>query len=128
MRNRIALSFSILFLLSCQAENKAEQYLACYALEPSTKNEYLNKLTKKYIAKDLQRNISYVRLFQYEYEKLGFKQFLNKENLACDYIDEGVLYNNEQKAYIITCTPNQKYYMVFNYNSKSWKLAQSVAK
>ena len=64
MRNRIVLSFSILFLLSCQAENKAEKHLACYALEPSTKNECLNNLTKKYIAKELRRNISYVQLFR----------------------------------------------------------------
>ena len=69
----------VFITISCKKENKAEQYLACYALEPSLKQICVGKLAKQYIAENLWQDTTYVKSFQYKSEKLGFKQFLNNK-------------------------------------------------
>ena len=124
MRNKVIIIFVVLILASCKQKDAAEEYLGCYALKPSVKQKCVDKLAEKYISEKHKENKLYTQSFQYEQEKLGFKHFLNKQNLPCDYIDEGVLYSNERKVYIVKCNPDHKYYMKFNYDNKVWRVVQ----
>jgi len=116
MRNKVILIILAFILVACQKENKAAQYLACYALEPSSKQICVQKLAEKYITEDKRLNE------QYKYEKLGFKEFLNQQNLACNHIKEGVLYDSKKQAYRIKCQSGHEYFMKFDYEIKSWNI------
>ena len=122
VKNKITTIILSSILASCQAENNAQQYLDCYALEPTAKQICVSKLTKKYIAKNLQQDVAYVQEFQYKHEKSGFKQFLNKRKLPCNKINQGVLYNDEKQAYEIKCEPAQEYFMRFDSEKKKWSV------
>jgi hypothetical protein len=69
---------------------------------------------------DERKDEQYVKSFQYEYEKLGFKEFLNSKNLPCDNVLESVLFDNEHQAYSVKCRANSEYFMHFDYASASW--------
>jgi hypothetical protein len=64
----------------------------------------------------------YIQFFQFESEKLGFKQFLNNLNLPCDSINDGPLFVESKQAYLVKCKPNHQYYMQFDYSNNEWKL------
>lgn len=79
MRIKITLLSLAFILSSCQKSNKAEKYLGCYALKPLVKQQCVKKLAKKYIPKYQRNDEKYAKSFQYEHEKLGFKEFLNNK-------------------------------------------------
>ncbi len=122
MRNKVIFIVFPLVLSACQKENKAKQYLGCYALEPFSKQECVDRLAKKYISEAKRNDEQYVKSFQYEYEKLGFKEFLNGKNLPCDNIMEDILYDNKYQAYRVGCQPYHEYFLQFDYNSQLWRV------
>ena len=127
MRNKkllLALSVSLATCNHAQAESNEiySSYLACYALHPATKQECVDALAQKYLTKEQQQDKTYTEEFQFESEKLGFKQFLNNLNLPCDFINDGPLFVEGKQAYLVKCKPNHQYYMQFNYDKKEWNL------
>jgi hypothetical protein len=125
MRNKVIFIVVSLVLSACQKENKAEQYLGCYALEPSLKQKCVDRLAKKYISEAKRNDEQYVKSFQYEYEKLGFKEFLNGKNLPCDNIMEDILYDNKHQAYRVGCQPDHEYFLRFDYNNQLWRVVHN---
>ncbi len=124
-----------LFLLSACASGKTEhsipitsscakEYLACYALDKLAKKKCTDKLAKKYTIAgktDIQK-------FQFEAEKIGFKNFLNEKGKLCESIDNGPEFVKSENAYIVWCKPSQLYFMQFDYDKKQWSIDRSLSK
>ncbi len=112
------------FLGKSSAKNVAPQvyaaYLQCYALQKSEKEACLKELALKYINKKQNTDARYVQAFQYEAEKLGFKNFLNDLKLPCERVDNGPEFSSDMHAYLVKCTPNHQYHMQFDYKDKKW--------
>lgn len=66
-----------------------------------------------------------MKSFQYEHEKLGFKEFLNSKNLSCENIMEGVLYDDKHQAHRVKCQPYYEYFLRFDYNSQIWRVVHN---
>ena len=120
--------FLALALSSCSPENQAtkkeihSKYLSCYALAEADKRKCTFAISAKYIDKKQQQDEEYVRAFQFECEKLGFKQFINNHNLPCERIDDGPIFMKANKTYHVICKPKGQYLMQFNYETKEWNL------
>jgi hypothetical protein len=95
-------------------------YLHCYPLNASAKNACLKELALKYISEKQKINSEYVRAFQFEAEKLGFKHFLNDLKLPCEQVNGGPEFIEAKKAYLVKCVPNHQYHMQFDYKDKKW--------
>jgi len=100
------------------------EYLACYALEETAKEECIGKLTEKYMPENVKYNKDYAKAFQFEAEKQGFKRFINDKGLVCERIEEGLEFVSDRKAYLVICRPNRQYLMRFDYDNKEWNLVR----
>ena len=98
------------------------KYLACYALDKSSKPQCLKPLNKEYIAVRWQNNKPYTDNFRYTAEKLGFKTFLHSQNLPCNDISDGPQYDPKKSAYLVKCQPEHSYLMQFDYEINKWNL------
>lgn len=97
-----------------------KSYLACYALEPTAKQNCTTKLAMKYIVETERHNENYLQNFQFESEKSGFKEFLNHQGLPCEAVNEGPVFIQEKQAYLVKCNPQLQYFMKFDYDIKQW--------
>ncbi len=73
MRIKIILLSLGLINISCQRLNKVEQYLACYAINLSSKQECVGRLVKKYIAKIKDKIGSMLNHFNMSMKNWGLK-------------------------------------------------------
>jgi hypothetical protein len=107
IKNKTLLAALSLIIIACASKSDKPEihakYLACYALDPQAKQQCLESL-------------------QYELEKQGFKIFINNLGLPCDKVEEGPEFMEEKQAYLIKCQPAYEYLMLFNYDTKEWKL------
>ena len=129
MRNKkllLALSVSLATCNHAQAESNEiySRYLACYALHPADKQECVGALAQKYLTKEQQQDKTYTEEFQFESEKLGFRNFINNQDLPCDSINDSPMFVEENQAYLVKCKPNHQYFIQFNYSTKEWKLIE----
>ena len=99
-------------------------YLNCYALASENKRKCTSNLSAKYIYESWKQHQEYVQSFQFECEKLGFKEFLNNKQLTCKEIEDGPIFSSEKAAYIVNCKPQGQYLMRFNYETKEWNLVK----
>jgi hypothetical protein len=81
----------------------AAKYLACYALDPTSKKKCLYELA-------------------FAAEKDGFREFINNSGLPCDSVEESPEFVETERAYLVKCEPNLQYWMQFNYKTHQWKL------
>lgn len=99
-------------------------YLNCYPLNELEKNACLKGLALKYISAKQKTDSKYIRAFQYETEKLGFKRFLNSHNLPCEEVSGGPIFDANANAYTVTCKPAKQYLMKFDYIAKKWEMVE----
>jgi len=102
-----------------------QAYLQCYALKPDEKlncSKQIIKDAKIHINKELQTNQDYITVFSHEAERLRFVSFLKNNNMSCDKINEGPIFDKVEGAYTVFCTNGLKYYMTFDYNNNLWQL------
>ena len=99
-------------------------YLNCYALASENKRKCTSNLAAKYIYESWKQHQEYVQSFQFECEKLGFKKFLNSNQLDCKEIEAGPIFSSEKAAYIVNCKPQGQYLMRFDYETKEWNLVK----
>ena len=97
------------------------EYLACYPLSKNDKKQCVNNLADDYL-KNKRQDKSCVQAFQYEAEKLGFRNFLKQQGLPCERVDYGAEFDPEKEAYLVKCTSSEQYYMQFDYKEKQWNL------
>ena len=95
------------------------QYLNCYPLSSDNKKQCVKKLSEQYLKKHLSDS-KYVKSFQYEAEKLGFRNFLKTQGLPCESINDGPEFDYDKSAYLVKCTNAKNYYMQFDYQQKTW--------
>jgi collagenase-like PrtC family protease len=129
----------IISLTSCDYENKSSKlqgrndakaavaqvhknYLKCYALNDVNKSKCTNELMIKYIKSNKQIDKKYTEAFRFESKKLGFKNFLNSQNLPCESINEGHEFVEMKGAYLVRCQQDNNYFMQFNYENIEWKI------
>jgi hypothetical protein len=100
------------------------KYLSCYALDFDAKAKCTAALSLEYITE--QQDDNYRLEFQYAAEKLGFQEFLLSFNKPCDNINDGPLYDELSKAYLVKCSllslGGQKYFMQYDNNLNLWSL------
>jgi hypothetical protein len=98
------------------------EYLQCYALNAEEKRQCIDPLNAQYPNHHGKESQEYIKAYQFESEKLGFKHFLNNLNLKCEKIEEGPLFVEEKQAYLVKCKPKNQYLMRFDYESNQWQL------
>jgi hypothetical protein len=81
----------------------SSKYLACYALDPTSKKKCLYELA-------------------FAAEKGGFREFINNLGLPCEAVEESPEFVETKQAYLVKCKPNLQYWMQFNYQTQEWKL------
>ncbi len=96
-----------------------ESYLNCYALNYQNKIQCVSKLNKQYLAPDKLDSAHYKSAFQYEAEKQGFINFLQKSNIACNVLEESPKFIQEAKSYIVQCD-NNLHFLRFDYLKEKW--------
>lgn len=97
-------------------------YLQCYPLKKPDKDSCLKELNLKYVSNKYKADTEYVRAFQFEAEKLGFKNFLNDLKLPCERVDDGPEFSSDMHAYLVKCIPDHQYHMQFDYKDKKWTI------
>ena len=98
------------------------KYLNNYALDHLLKAKGLKHLAQSYVPKKWQQNEEYIQEFGYECEKLGFKEFLQKQNLPCEKLTQSPIFDYGLKEYIVKCEPEGSYNMWFDYDKKQWNV------
>ncbi len=99
-----------------------QKYFNCYALNETAKKQCVDDLAATYIEKQWQENQDYIQNFQFECEKLGFKEFLENLGLPCESIKGGPKFREDKNAYEVMCQPKGRYFMHFDYESKEWSV------
>ncbi len=110
---------------SCAKAVKKEihqKYLSCYALNEQAKKQCVDDLAAIYVERRWQGNTEYIQIFQFECEKLGFKEFLENLGLPCESIKDGPKFREDKNAYEVICQPKGRYFMQFDYESKNWQV------
>ncbi|GAB4164721.1 MAG: hypothetical protein Tsb006_4340 [Rickettsiaceae bacterium] len=85
-------------------------------MDATAKKRCITKLAEKYLTGVVSKDKAYIQAFQYEAEKLGFKQFLNKQGMPCQAIDDGPKFDQKVKAYVVKCKPAHQYLVRFDYS------------
>jgi hypothetical protein len=98
------------------------EYLNHYALDHLLKAKGLKHLAQSYVPKKWQQNEEYIQEFGYECEKLGFKEFLQKQNLPCEKLTQSPIFDHQLDAYVVQCAPVGIYNMGFDYDKKQWNV------
>lgn len=98
------------------------EYLQCYPLGPSEKAACNDELAEKYNKRKYREYLKYTREYQYESEKLGFKELINSHELECEGIFHGPEYVEKERAYLARCKPKGEYYIKFDYKTKKWSI------
>ncbi len=110
---------------SCAKAVKKEihqKYLSCYALNEQTKKQCVDDLAAIYVERHWKGNKDYTQIFQFESEKLGFKEFLENLGLPCESIKGGPKFREDKNAYEVICQPKGHYFMPFDYEKKEWSV------
>ncbi len=97
-------------------------FLQCYALQEVDKKNCQRMAGSNNPSYAAAVTWDYIRPFRYEAEKLGFKAFLNDQGKTCKAINDGPMYDADQKAYAVNCTSGQTYYMRFDTKEVAWQL------
>lgn len=110
MSNKRLLLAVTLSLSACSLPHQSPtelpaRYLACYALAPAAKNQCHQELG-------------------FEAEKLGFKQFINQQQLPCDSINDGPKFMVAAQVYLVQCQPKGQYLMRFDVENQRWQLVK----
>jgi hypothetical protein len=98
-----ALAFAGSKTTAASQDGISTKYLACYALDPTSKKKCLYELV-------------------FAAEKDGFRDFINNSGLPCDTVEESPEFVETEQAYLVKCQPNHQYLMQFNYKTHQWKL------
>ena len=105
-----------------------KKYLNNYALDHRSKAKELEHLAQSYVPKKWQQNEEYVQEFGYECEKLGFKEFLQKQKLPCETLTQSPIFDHKLGAYVVKCEPEGSYNMLFDYDKKQWNVKLEMRK
>lgn len=70
--------------------------------------------------------MEYIQAFQFEAEKLRFRNFINDHELPCESIGEEPIFVEDRQVYLVTCKPEGQYFMRFDYETKEWKLVYII--
>ncbi|MGC0371380.1 MAG: hypothetical protein DGJ47_000069 [Rickettsiaceae bacterium] len=98
------------------------EYLQCYALNENDKSLCATPLVQKYINPRWRFNELYIRKFRFYMEGQGFYNFALRKGLKCDYVNEAPLFSKPENAYLLKCSPEQNYFLQFDYKQKHWKI------
>ncbi len=110
---------------SCAKAVKKEihqKYFNCYALNEQAKKQCVDGLAATYVETRWKGNQDYIQTFQFECEKLGFKEFLENLGLPCESIKGGPKFREDKNAYEVICKPKGRYFMHFDYEKKQWSV------
>jgi len=100
------------------------EYLNCYPLPRLEKNRCICKAaTKTNITHDAS-SWDYIHPYNYEAEKLGFIAFIQDQGKKCDGLDQGVLFSEKEKSYIVNCIDGNRHLMKFDRENKQWSLIE----
>jgi hypothetical protein len=101
-------------------------FLNCYPLDPREKKQCINLVADKYLKEKYDKDYqTYLKSFQSESEKLGFKYFLEDRGLACKSVPDNPTYDSREDIYLVRCSSGQRYHMQFDYDNREWNVKNS---
>lgn len=104
-------------------------YLQCYALSHEKKAQCVDYLRQKYLTpssvKDNAFDQDFIKGFQFESEKLGFKNFILQAGNNCSGVRHGPEFDESKQAHLLECLHGREYWVKFDPKSKSWNLMQN---
>lgn len=99
-----------------------EAYLRCYPLPKLQKEQCRRIVGEHHPQRAEATSWDYIRPFDHEAERQGFRHFLNERGKPCDGVNEGPVYDETEKGWQVRCTGGEQHLMRFDAETGSWSL------